>query len=297
MSNPDPALITDQMWKLWTDCPITAAKLSGIYANKRAYHNTVIANLKTWPGNYSIKLGLDLPSINRDKARAIDLTMTPADMITWTKRMKASALDPHDNRLAAVREFYGTLDGKTVYGLIKDNEDGPWRESSADNTHLWHGHKSIFTIFVANWLKLAPILSVEAGETLAEWTVQTMLPKFGDTGEDVSYWQNLHNVVAPSLSLTTIDVDGNYGAATAAAFSSFYKKIRSSGTYDGHVMSGWMAVQYHQAFVKAIAPEATPPTPVLSEEQIKGLVNSWLAENVHGQLVITGDIDGKVILP
>lgn len=297
MTNPDPSRITAAMWKLWIDRPNSAWKLSGFYADKRGYHNTVENNIKKWPGNYSIHYALDLPKINRDKARAIDLTMSDTEMVKWTQRMKTSALDPADNRLAAVREFYGTLDNENVYGLIKNSTDDDWRVSTADNTHLWHGHTSIFTIYVSNWTMLAPLLSVWSGQTLTEWTLSNMIfPKLGESGEAVAYWQQIHNAIAEDNGLTKITVDSDYGPATAAAFKSFYVKLGGKGAYAGEVMSGWMAMKYHQEFVIVNSPKVAP-TETLSDERVKELVSEWLTKYVHTVGIdITGTITGKAIL-
>lgn len=295
MSNPNPALITDPMWRLWTDRPNQTWLLSGIYANKKGYHNTVIANQKNWPGNYSIRVPLDLVDINRDKARAIDLTMTPSEMIKWTSRMKASADSPLDKRLAAVREFYGTLDGKTIFGLEKDSEDGEWRHSTADLTHLWHGHTSIFTKYVNDWPLLSPILSVWAGESLSEWGIPAMLVKLGDQGEEVKYWQNVHNSVRTSVTPASpeIKVDGVYGTSTSVAFKDFVHKQGGQTGYDGNAVTYWLAMRYQRALTLGWTNVVTPP---LSEEQLRELVTDWLSKNIPTDLVISGNITGKVTL-
>ncbi len=301
MSNPDPEHITDEMWRLWTDRPNTAWKLGGIYANKKGYHNSVNANLRNWPNSYSIKLPLDLVASNRDKARAIDTTKSDSEMILWTKRMKASAENPLDNRLAAVKEFYGTLDGKTVFGLSKDSQNGPWRRSSADLTHLWHGHTSIFTAFVANWTMLAPIHSVWRGDTFTDWSLyQMQLPQKGDEGQSVLYWQYVHNNVRNTVFPVSpvIKIDGIYGPQMAAAVADFWKKSGGAGAFNGNFITGWLGMQYQKALAKTVMP--TPivvpePTPI-SDEKLKELVNTWLKDNIPQNLIITGDVDGRITL-
>jgi hypothetical protein len=304
MSSPNPAVITDEMWRLWTDRPNKAWLLSGIYADKRGYHNTVNRNKDKWPGNYSIRLALDLKDPHT-KARAIDLTMSESEMIKWTTHMRKSALDPNDDRLAAVREFYGTLDGKTVYGLIKDSEHGDWRRSSADDTHLWHGHTSIFTLYVANWAMLAPIISVWAGESLEEWGASVMpFPKLNDSGEEVTYWQMIYNTarVAFAPDLPALEVDGHYGPSTAAALKNFYVKLGGTGDYKGQIISGWMAAKLMQLYSIEIAREAIPapivsPTNPIDPEELKALVDDWLQTNLlKGPVTINAQIDGEIKL-
>jgi hypothetical protein len=302
--NPNPARITDPMWQLWEQRPNKAWRLGGIYADKKGYHNSVIANMRNWPNNYSIKLPSDLVNKNRDKARAIDLTMSDSEMINWTKNMKRAAENEHDTRLYGVKEFYGTLDGINVFGMAKDSATGRWRVVTSDKSHLWHGHTSIFTMFVDNWLVLAPILSVWKGETFKEWAVGGVsLPKQGDVNsEDVKYWQYVHNVVRKTVTPPSpaLVADGDYLEDTAKAFKDFWKKNGGNGEFDGSKVTGWLALKYHQklAFVSAPQPvETPPPPPLVSEEQLSAAVNAWLDKNLKDRKVrLEGKLDGEVAL-
>lgn len=169
--NPNPAFISDELWWLWTECEeeIPGVRLSGIYAPKSGYHNTVNHNKKSWPGDYSIRLLLDLTQPD-NKARAIDLTLSDEQMRTITGYLKASAEDPRDDRLRGLREFIGTLDGVNVFCMIKDDEDGPWRiDWSRDASHLWHIHLSIFTAFCALMAFMQELFSVLSGQSYDEW--------------------------------------------------------------------------------------------------------------------------------
>lgn len=292
--NPNPARITNEMWRLWTDRPMPA-RLGGFWADKKGYHSSVIYNKRHHPGHYSIRLPLDLVNQNQDKNRAIDLTMTEEEMKKWTRRMKNSAENPNDHRLDAVKEFFGTLDGEEVFGLTKNTAGGPWREASADETHLWHGHMGVFTAFVANWTMLSPILSVWAGDTLQEWNAAKMpLPNKGDSGEEVKMWQFIHNTVRKTVEPDSppLVVDGDYGDATQEAFADFWKKSGGNGTFDGSVLTGWLAFKYQQALAKVSNP--VPEFP--SDVQLKVLVNEWLTSHVKENLTIEARISGKVSL-
>lgn len=296
--NPNPARITHEMWRLWeeTSILIPGVRLGGIYANKKGYHNTVNANRQKWPGNYSIRTPLDSKG-PLDKARGIDLTMSTAEMRIWTNRMKISALNKSDNRLAAVREFYGTLDGKKVYGLIKDSEHGNWLPSIADDTHLWHGHTSIFTFFVNQWEALAPILSVWKGESLQDWNRQQMFVevKQGDSGEAVKYYQYKHNLVAKSVGAPVINVDGDWREKTSAAFAVFAKIHNATQPYPATKMTGWLASKYDLSLASIYGPVPVNHShPVVSDETIKQAVNEYLQEHLPAEFSFDGSVEGKV---
>lgn len=167
MTNPNPSRITAAMWRLWTERPVSAWLLGGIYANKRGYHNSRAANQAYWPGNYSVQLPLDLQGPS-DKAAAIDYTMSDVEMRRRTGYLR-DAVNESDPRLAAVREFYGTLNSSTVFGRSKNSRTGAWYATSSDSSHLWHIHISFFRAYVDQWEELAPVLSVLAGESLPSW--------------------------------------------------------------------------------------------------------------------------------
>lgn len=168
--NPIPNRITPEMWQLWEtiDGVVPTAQLGGIFANKSGYHNTVNANLASWPNDYSVQQSQDLQG-PRDKARALDITLSAAEMRRRTGYLQRAALHPEDNRLRALREFIGTLDSVNVYCLIRDS-NGVWRfNGGRDRSHLSHIHKSVYTTYVDNWNALGPIASVYAGVTWEDW--------------------------------------------------------------------------------------------------------------------------------
>jgi len=243
MANPDPAHVTDAMWTLWLECreAIPGVRLGGIYANKRCYHNTVNANRRNWPGAYCIRLPLDLRG-PLDKARGIDLTMTSPEMRKRTGYLRRAALHPEDNRLAAVREFYGTLDGRTVYGLIR-NADGEWVSSTSDTSHLWHVHASIYTAYCAAWNALAPIVSVLDGVTWNEWTERNRdMPNLYVTRSTDPAWNN-HHYLSNGVERRRLRVAGGiYNPATAGATRSVLTdamrtSVSADETWDSYITS------------------------------------------------------------
>jgi hypothetical protein len=170
--NPNPARITAPLWWLWLQLQLLAigSTLGGIYANKSGYHNTRAANLLSWPGNYSIRLALDLlgPS---DKSAALDWTFPEAQrgdyrrIALFCARLLAAS-QARDPRLRGLREWYGQADADAaVEGWdLADHEP-----ASSDSSHLWHLHLSFWRAYVGSMAAMAGVLSVLAGETLAAY--------------------------------------------------------------------------------------------------------------------------------
>jgi hypothetical protein len=116
-ANPSPTRITSQLWDFWQkfDALEPTALLGGIYADKGGYHNYRNRLPKT---DYSTGRDLAADKLGPgDKACAIDLTMSAAAMVKYTKRLDAAAR-ARDPRLymagkPILREFIGTKDSKT----------------------------------------------------------------------------------------------------------------------------------------------------------------------------------------
>lgn len=213
MTNPNPARIPDAMWQLWLGAKevIPDVKLGGIYADTKGYHNTR-ARLQSWlPGNYSIQLDMDKQGPS-DKASAIDLTMTAAEMRKRTGYLRRSALDPADNRLRALREFIGTLDSSKVYCRIDGNAGlGQGRgvdDWTRDSTHLWHIHISVLRAFCTSWAMLEPVLSVLSGETLEEWNARKEGPVDVNPGQNFKFNADSWTLTHPSFKDRPKVLDG-----------------------------------------------------------------------------------------
>jgi hypothetical protein len=220
---------------------LRSCRWGGGYVRKPGFHSSVEDNQASWPNNYSIR-----EAINRrpptNVGRAVDLTMSDADMITATRRL-ADAVKRGDPRLEGVREFFGTLDGRTVYGRARRGPDEDWYEVTADDSHLWHVHGSFFTIFAANWAVLSGFASILIGQSLAEYlggTMQLDLPKHGDKGTWVGFFQRL--VIDRGATLPKYGIDNGYGDEFASALRWWWKNIvKSPWPYDGRAITSDVA--------------------------------------------------------
>jgi peptidoglycan hydrolase-like protein with peptidoglycan-binding domain len=125
--------------------------------------------------------------------------------------------------------------------------------------------------------------------------LMSFLPVYGESGEDVEYWQRKHNYVRKMYTppCPEITVDGDYGAATAAAFVDFWKKNGGTGTYDGRKLESWVALKYDAAYSQFVAPKS----PTADPAALTAAVNKWLEEKFkNGSLNIDGSLKGVVTL-
>lgn len=186
MANPNPARITDELWRFRTACldmePGTADEDSGIYANKPGYHNTRSQND---PENYSVRDAPDQKGPG-DKAAAWDWTFQTAQngdysrISIYGKRMLI-AFNEEDDRCNVLREFLGQTDmDATPEGL-----DFRYRtKRTPDDTHKWHIHWSFVRAYVAVPGALDCVLSILKGETLDAYLARGgKLYKADGTGE------------------------------------------------------------------------------------------------------------------
>lgn len=284
-ANPNPTYITAAMWWLWDYVDEAeeygGVRLGGIYANKPGNHNTVNANLARWPSNYSVRNPIDRRD-PRNKARAIDFTMNDAGMRLMTGRL-VDGVKRNDPRLRFVKEFYGSLDGRTVVGRIKDDEDGPWKSASADSSHTWHVHAAFHTPYVDDMEAMRAFASLISGQSLAAYiggTVERNIAEYGDTGTWVGLCQRYLKADGAKLA-----VDQIYGNETTAAAKWWFVNVaKGTGSYSGRYISSWIFKEFIRREAAAIAKAAAdavkpPPAPAPTQAQVDAAVTKFLTAN------------------
>ena len=142
----------------WTTikAAIPGARLGGIYAPKPGYHN---GRHHVSMRDYSVQRADDKVG-DGNAASALDITLSDAQMKTCTQRLiNATLASPQDPRMFPVREFFGTVNGRTVTGL--DVRDRRWVTS--DPSHLWHIHISGYRRWCNDYAAWQGIASVVIG--------------------------------------------------------------------------------------------------------------------------------------
>lgn len=270
-----------------------SARYGGAYVRKPGFHASVEDNLASWPDNYSIREAINRRE-PRKVTRALDITLSDADMRTLTRRL-ADAVKANDPRLEGLREFFGTLDGRTVYGRAHRGPDTDWYTASADSSHLWHIHLSFFTPYADDWAALAAIVSVLIGQSLADYlaggTMEQNLPRHGDKGTWVGFFQRL--VIDRGATLPKYGVDNGYGDEFASALRWWWKNVvKGSGTYDGRIITSDVARHL-------MGLERTTPAPVApTQAQVDAAVAKYLDANPvqvpSGVRVNLGTVNGTL---
>lgn len=137
------------------DFPLELGGVLGDQAHVYGYHRGRAA---LPPDDYSVTLPRDRGG-RPWAASALDITPHDGGRVqTLTNRLIA-AVTRGDERLRPVREFYGTADGRTVYGW----DLAEHCSQTADDSHLWHLHLSFHRDVACRFSRLAPVAAVLAG--------------------------------------------------------------------------------------------------------------------------------------
>jgi len=177
-SNPNPTRISSALWNFWTEFKKfeKGAQYGGTYAPKAGYHNYRSA-LKS--SDYSVQEVANDRVGSASKCSAIDITMSDANMVKYSKRLEA-AMKAKDKRLyiggaPILREYIGTIDNKSVrcYMLTGGRAQGVGADSGLDygrdKSHLWHIHISFIRKFCESADAMERVLSILKGETYTAW--------------------------------------------------------------------------------------------------------------------------------
>lgn len=146
--------VFDRLCQLRPRVPWELSGIVGDASHVKGYHR---ARAVLPPDDYSVELRRDRGGPDW-AASALDIK--PPDtvhMMRLTRRMRG-AVQLHDRRLSCVREFYGTLDGETVYGWDLATNTA----STSDSSHLWHLHLSFYRETVGRPQLLAGVADVLA---------------------------------------------------------------------------------------------------------------------------------------
>lgn len=135
--------------------PVQLGGILGDQAHTYGYHR---ARAVLPAEDYSVQLPRDRVGCAW-AASALDITPTdPTGVAIMTRRLMRAAARM-DKRLHPLREFFGTLDGRHVYGYDLHRRV----PVQADDSHLWHLHLSIHRDVACRRARLLPLAEVLAG--------------------------------------------------------------------------------------------------------------------------------------
>lgn len=135
-----------------------AAQLGGILGDRAHTYGYHRGRNYVSKGDYSVSLADDKMG-DGEAASALDITLGPTAMRLVTQRLIAATNVKNPVLTKAVREFFGTTDGKTVVG--RDVRTG--RKVTSDSSHLWHVHISFFRRYATNQALLQQVASIITG--------------------------------------------------------------------------------------------------------------------------------------
>lgn len=222
------------------DLDYPSAVLSGIVGDARhrasgGYHISIEDNP---PGNYSVVRVDDAAPPGkwpRDRAAAIDMSMSPKDMVKCYARVRAVWSNPADPR----RRFFNAFNVWDGSGDAVRLDFVTGTASYATPDHKWHNHGEWRRRYVNDPAATRAMLSMLRGESIAAYqkaTGDTTMPvppgqpllRRGSTGLAVEQLQHALNQAGADLA-----VDGRFGPATEAALKAFQRRagVDPDGVY------------------------------------------------------------------
>jgi hypothetical protein len=177
--NPDPSRITAEHWRFILACRDLEPEDTGDlypYADKPGYHNSRDELLRDGlRSDYSIRLAADKAGPGWATA-AWDWISKSAQrgdrrIINRYGGRVRDAYNRRDARLKGWREVLTQVDAGRPEGFNFDfgGEGGGWYTRTPDDSHDWHHHLSKLRAYLADWPTYAGMLSIFAGEPLADW--------------------------------------------------------------------------------------------------------------------------------
>jgi len=208
------------------------SKLGGVLARKPGYHNS---RDHLPASDYSVReFSVDRQG-EADEGCAIDWTFPDAQagdyrtISKYSKRLLAAgqAGRTADPRTVYIREFFGQIDSDST---VEGWDFAKHTTSSSDSSHLWHIHISLHRAYSQDAKAAAAILSILSGESVQDWqahyarkptaAIDGDLPELQQGDEDQpgkTAWIRRAQAELNLLTGAELDVDGAYGAASAAA--------------------------------------------------------------------------------
>jgi hypothetical protein len=163
-----------------------AAHLSGYHRSRKALLDAGRVN------DYSIQAPADKDGPEL-AAAAIDISYGPDEMKRVTRRLmdacRPDGNGNYDPRIECVREFFGTLDGRNVTGWNRYRTNRPVGYVTADKSHLWHIHISIFRRYVDDKDKMRALADVIAGIPATQPLTPTPAPQEDDLPTPEEVWK------------------------------------------------------------------------------------------------------------
>lgn len=135
--------------------PLQLGGILGDPAHLGGYHR---ARAVLPADDYSVRLPRDQGG-RPWAASALDITPTDPFHVQLMTHRLVRAVARVDPRVRVLREFYGTLDGETVYGWDLPSSS----RASSDTSHLWHLHLSFHRDVACHRSRLLPLAQVLAG--------------------------------------------------------------------------------------------------------------------------------------
>lgn len=125
--------------------------------------------------------------------------------------------------------------------------DAGWRDYYGSDPHDGHMHVELTPTAAAS-LTVVKIQSVLGGATPQIGGI--MLPSYGDTSEEVRYWQRV--LIHVGEKLPKYGADRDYGDETVAAVKSFWEK-RTGNDYHGRSITSAVALELHERVAEIAA--------------------------------------------